>query len=124
MRAQARLARGQRAELAVAEYLLVQGFELLMTNARVGRLEIDLVARKGPLVAIVEVRTRGAGSYTTALESVTLKKQQRLLAAAKRLWAEKLSAMAGVERVRIDVAGVSFEGGQTLVDYIEAAIAG
>lgn len=108
----------------MAEYLLARGFELLMTNVHVGRLELDLVARHGSLVAIVEVRTRGPGSYTTALESVTWKKQQRLVAAAKQLWASKLEGMAGVERVRIDVAAVSFEGGETLVDYVEGAIEG
>ena len=55
---------------------------------------------------------------------MTWKKQQRLVAAAKQLWASKLEGMAGVERVRIDVAAVSFEGGETLVDYVEGAIEG
>ncbi len=119
-----RLARGRQAEQAVADYLVVRGFELLFANVRVGSLEIDLVGRSGALVVIVEVRTRGKGSFTSALESVTPRKRDRLLRATDRLWREKLSKLAGVERVRIDVAAVSFEGETTAVEYIEGAIVG
>ena len=73
---------------------------------------------------IVEVRTRGKGSFTSALESVTPRKRDRLLRATDRLWREKLSKLAGVERVRIDVAAVTFDGETTSVEYIEGAIVG
>jgi hypothetical protein len=37
------------------------------------------------------------------------------------LWRTKLSKMPGIERVRIDVASVTFDGAETHVEYIEAA---
>lgn len=93
-------------------------------NLRVGRLELDVVARRGGLVAVVEVRTRGTGSFETALGSVSVAKRRHLLTATDRLWRSRLVHDAGVERVRIDVAAVSFVGDQTRVEYIPGAVVG
>jgi putative endonuclease len=114
-------AKGDRAEEAVVDYLVVRGFEILGRNVRLGALEIDVVARRGDLAAIVEVRTRGEGAFTRGLESVDAKKRMRITRAAERLWRTKLSKMPGIERVRIDVASVTFDGAETHVEYIEAA---
>jgi putative endonuclease len=118
----ARGARGKRAEDAVVDYLETRGFEVLGRNVRLGPLEIDLVARKGALAVVVEVRTRGGGAWERALESVGAKKRASIVRATQRLWRAKLAGMTGVERVRIDVAAVTFDGGATRVEYIEAAL--
>jgi putative endonuclease len=113
---------GRRAEAAVADLLFAKGYALLGRNVRLGALELDIVARKGALVVVVEVRTRGAGAWASALESVTQTKRLRLRRAVGRLWRRRLAAMQGVERVRIDVAAVSFVGSQTHVEYIPGAV--
>ena len=113
---------GQRAELAVADYLFALGFELLARNLRLGHLELDVVARHGTLLVVTEVRTRGRGSYLRAFESVTPLKRARVITAVDRLWRRRSSWMTGVERVRIDAAAVSFVGRATHVEYIPAAI--
>jgi putative endonuclease len=41
--------------------LASQGMSILATNLRLGRLELDVVARDGDTVIVVEVRHRGAG---------------------------------------------------------------
>jgi putative endonuclease len=112
---------GRRAELAVADYLFACGFDLLARNLRLGRLEIDVVARRGSLVVMTEVRTRGATSFLGPFASVTRAKRLRLRAAADRLWRARLARM-DIERVRIDVAAVAFRGSQTIVDYVEDAL--
>ena len=117
-------ARGRRAELAVEDYLFARGFEVLERNVRLGRLELDLVARKGELCVVVEVRTRGEGSYVGALASVDGVKRRRLLLAVERLWRERLSRMDGIERVRIDVAAVRFASGRTEIEYVQGAVVG
>jgi putative endonuclease len=118
----ARAAIGRRAELAVADYLVVRGFELLGQNVRLGSLELDLVARQGALVVVVEVRTRGRTALESAFGSIGPRKRARLLRAVGRLWRQRLERMAGVERVRIDAAAVTFDGGRTSIEYVEAAI--
>ena len=113
---------GRRAEAAAVDYLRSNGFEILGTNVRVGALEIDVVARRGALVAVVEVRTRGRGSFVGPLASIDARKRGRLVRAAARLWREKLSRDESIARLRIDIIAVSFEDGRTLVEHVEAAI--
>jgi putative endonuclease len=113
---------GRRAEDAVADYLVVRGYQVIGRNVRLGPLELDLVARRGPLVAIVEVRMRGHGSMQGPFESVGGRKRLYLKRAVSRLWHERLRAMREVQRIRIDVAAVRFEGGETWVEYVEGAI--
>lgn len=113
---------GQRAELAVVDYLAARGFAILWRNLRLGPLELDVVARKGPLVVVVEVRTRGPGALQGPFESIDGMKRARLKKAVARLWREKLRAMTEVQRVRIDVAAVRFDDGATSVEYVEGAI--
>jgi putative endonuclease len=113
---------GRLAELAVAEYLFAAGFDLVARNCRLGALELDIVARKGPLLVVTEVRTRGPTAFVRAFESVTRTKRARLTRAVERLWRDRRDWMIGVERVRIDVAAVVFEGSETRVEYVEAAI--
>jgi putative endonuclease len=113
---------GRRAELAVADFLFAHGFDVLARNLRLGRLELDVVARKGSTLVVTEVRTRGAGSYQRAFESVSWAKRARLLKAVNRLWARRGSLALGIERVRIDVASVTFTGRETRVEYVPSAI--
>jgi putative endonuclease len=116
--------KAQQAELAVADYLVASGWRVLARNLRLGPLELDVVAQKGNVVAVVEVRTRGPGSLAGPFESVTGTKRARLKRAVRRLWRERLAAMKDVQRVRIDVAAVTFDGGQTRVEYVEDALGG
>ncbi len=110
------------AEDAVADFLFASGFVILWRNLRLGPLELDVVARKGPLVVVVEVRTRGAGAYEKALESIGRVKRARLKRAVERLWREHLVGLEGVERVRVDAAAVSVEGGVTRLEYVKGVV--
>ena len=97
---------------------------MLAQNLRLGALEIDLVARRGPLVVMVEVRVRGRGAFERPFASIAGMKRTRLLRAADRLWRGRLAAMRDVERMRIDVAAVRFDDdGTTHVEYVAGAIA-
>ncbi len=119
-----RTAIGERAESICGDYLFARGFTVLSYNTRVGHLEVDIIARRGPLVVLVEVRTRGAGAFQKPLASISVPKRLRLLRAADRLWRREISRMPGVERIRIDVAAVDMRAGRVGVEYIEGAIAG
>ncbi len=103
------------------DYLVTQSFDIVGRNVRVGRLEIDVLARKDDLVAVVEVRTRGPSSFEGALESVNAAKRERIVAAADRLYRERLRH-EGVRRLRFDVIAVRFDdAGSTSVEHIPGA---
>ncbi len=110
--------RGREAEDAATAFLVSEGFEIWWRNERIGALEVDVVARKDDLVVIVEVRTRGEGSYVGALASITRAKRVALLRAARALWKGRLSKRTDVARMRIDVMAVK----DGAVEWIKGAI--
>ncbi len=115
---------GRRAELAVADYLFVEGHTVVGRNLRFGALELDVVARRGPLLVVAEVRTRGPRALVGPFESVTRAKRARILRAVERLWRERRNEMADIQRVRIDVVAVTFVADETRVEYAKGVIGG
>lgn len=96
------------------------GLAIVDRNVRVGSLELDIVAREGPVVVVVEVRSRGRNAWTRALGSVDRRKRDRIVRAAGVLWASRWSHWRGVERVRFDVVTVDRRGRLT---HVRAAFA-
>lgn len=115
---------GQHAEIAVSDYLFASGFSVLARNVRVGHLELDVVARKGPLVVVVEVRARRRGALVGPFASIGRTKRARLVRAVRGLWARELARAPGVRRLRIDAAAVTVEGGRTRIEYAEGIVGG
>jgi putative endonuclease len=115
-------ARGRDAEEAAAEKLRANGFRILWQNLRIGALELDLVAKKGDLVVVVEVRTRGPGSFEKPLASISRAKRRTLIRGVRALWKGRISKMPEVKRVRIDVAAVTHdESGELAIEWIAGA---
>ena len=74
---------GRQGEQAAAEWLRREGYELLDTNWRSGRYELDIVARRWDELHFVEVKSRRAAGLTSPEEAMTLRKQQALIQAAR-----------------------------------------
>jgi putative endonuclease len=97
---------GRDAERAAEEHLVARGYRVLERNLHVGRSEIDLLVQHGDVVAIVEVRMRGAGAFAGPLASVDAKKRAFLIRAAERLWRERWKNDPTPPKIRFDVVGV------------------
>jgi putative endonuclease len=96
---------GKRAEDIAAEFLRARGLEILDRNFRRRLGELDIVAREGDTLAIVEVRTRASDRYGGAAASVDFRKQQRLVRAAA-LFLQQRRHLSHL-RVRFDVIVVA-----------------
>jgi putative endonuclease len=97
--------------------------EILGTNVRVGRLEIDIVAREADTVIVVEVRTRGTGSWQTSLQSIDGSKAARVRRAGERLWRTRFERDRTVNRMRFDVAAVTFNSkGDAVVEHARGVL--
>jgi putative endonuclease len=72
---------GLSAETRAAAYLMAKGYRILAKRFRTPYGEIDLVARKRNLLAFIEVKARA--SLDEAAYAVTLRQQQRIIAAAQ-----------------------------------------
>ncbi|HPY39485.1 MAG TPA: YraN family protein [Thiolinea sp.] len=74
---------GQAAEAKAWEYLQAQGFRLLARNYRLRGGEIDLIVHDGDYLVFVEVRYRSSEQFGGALQSIDLRKQQRIIRTAQ-----------------------------------------
>lgn len=116
-----RLERGRRAEEAAAAFAVSCGMIVAARNVRVGRLEIDLVAIDGDCVVVIEVRTRGPGSWVGPLTSVDWRKRARLRAAGESLWRTRYKSDARLMRMRFDLMAVELTHDPPRVEHVRAA---
>jgi putative endonuclease len=94
---------GRLAETLAAWALRLRGYRVVGQNVRVGGREVDLLARRGSLLVVCEVKARRTSLFGAPAEAVGPHKRRRLREAAEMLMADDPS----VERVRFDVIAVS-----------------
>jgi putative endonuclease len=88
----------------VAQWYQSAGYEVVDRNWRcVGIGEIDVVARRGPVLVVCEVKTRSTDRYGSPAHAVTPAKQARLRRLAIA-WIREHRVSAPV--IRFDVATV------------------
>lgn len=73
-----RHALGEAGEAAAERWLVGRGLAIVARGFRCRIGEIDLIARDGPLVVFVEVKTRSGAGYGRPAEAVTAIKRSRL----------------------------------------------
>jgi putative endonuclease len=78
---------GHRRELLAALILMLKGYRILGFNLKTPQGEIDLLAQRGRLLVVVEVKSRA--SMEAALESVGRTQLQRLRRAGRALLARR-----------------------------------
>ncbi len=79
----ARRSRGRRAEALALLALLLRGYRPVARNLKTPVGEIDLVVRRGRVLAVIEVKTRG--TLADAAESIRPQQQARIRRAAEWL---------------------------------------
>ena len=95
-------------------YLVARGYRVVARSWRAGRYgEIDLVVRRGNVLAFVEVKTRRGRRHGRPEDAVGPKKQRKLvrLAEAYRAALPPGSPLLGLE-VRLDVVAVERRPGR------------
>lgn len=111
---------GRTAERIAAEHLRRQDLEVLTQNYRRRNGELDIVARSGDVLAIVEVRTRSSNAFGGAAESIDGWKRHKIIRAAQQLL-QQHRELARL-RVRFDVIVVhDAESPRPRVEWIQHA---
>ena len=91
--------RGRRAETLAACWLRLKGYRILARGFRVAVGEIDLIARRGQVLALVEVKARRR--LAEAGESIN-RRQRRRIARAAEAFLQRHPRMAELD-LRFDV---------------------
>jgi putative endonuclease len=105
---------GKHGEQVAVDYLLAHDMQILDRNWRCPDGEIDVVAREGRTLVIVEVKTRSGRTHGTAFEAVTEAKVARLRRLAGRWLGEQGE---GFDAVRIDVIALERFAGDLVIRH-------
>lgn len=95
---------GGEGEKQAVLYLKKNHYRIVETNYSCRFGEIDIVAKKDKLLVFVEVKSRADDSFGTPAQSVTPRKQQRIIIAAKNYIAERTVTDT---QMRFDVIEIS-----------------
>ncbi|MBW2184979.1 MAG: YraN family protein [Deltaproteobacteria bacterium] len=78
-----RLSLGRWGEQQAVRYLKRRLYRIIETNYRAPTGEIDIIARRGKMLAFVEVKTRSGIQCGEAVEAVNARKQRQIIRTAQ-----------------------------------------
>jgi len=111
--------RGLLAELEAAAFLTACGWSVEAHRFRLGRSDIDLIVRRGSMVAFVEVKERRGPAFGSAAEAVGWRKRLRIGRVAA-VWMDRHGREGDVYRFDL----VAVEGGKGAgrgIEHVEDA---
>jgi putative endonuclease len=103
-------------ELAV-EFLQKNGYEILETNWTFQKAEIDIIAKKEDVLAVVEVKTRSSLDFGLPQDAVKPKKIQLLVKAVN----EYVVSNDLEINVRFDIIALHKDGKNFVIEHLEDA---
>jgi len=113
------LSLGRQAEKLALDHLRRQGLKEVARNFRCRMGEVDLVMMHGDCLVFAEVRFRNQNSYASAVASVDLHKQRKIIRTAAAFLGHH-PQYSGCS-VRFDVVGLDQSGDQSSLRWIRDA---
>ena len=108
---------GKKGEAVAQHYLQDKGYQILETNWRFEKSEVDIICEKDHTLVFVEVKTRATAVHGYPEEAITKKKQEKLLEAAEQFI--ELNQIQG--EIRFDVISIITKNNQSEIFHIEDA---
>lgn len=109
---------GKKAEDLAAEYLVKNGYKILVRNFRFKKNEIDIIAEKDNKIVVVEVKARSTDFFILPQEAVTKSKIKAIVLAANHFMEE----FNKKQEVRFDIISVLPDpDGQLEIEHIQDA---
>ncbi|WP_158846294.1 YraN family protein [Algibacter sp. L1A34] len=108
---------GKKGEQLAVDFLLKNGYDIVERNYHYQKSEIDIIAKKIDVLAVVEVKTRSTSDFGNPEEFVKPKQIQRLVKAVDEY---VISNSLDVE-VRFDIVAIVKEGKGFKIEHLENA---
>ncbi len=108
---------GREGEKYAQQYLRGRGFQILDTNWRYGKAELDIVALKNDRLHIVEVKTRTSDYFGLPQDFVNKKKIKLLVEAANAYCEAKNLDF----EIQFDIISVLMRHNRPEIDYLPNA---
>ena len=108
---------GKQAEDRAAEYLESKGYEILLRNYRLGRLEVDIVCEYEGQIIVVEVKSLSSLDFKNPYESVSKLKQRRIVKVADHILSEYFPS----HECRFDIVSIFLSESGFKIEHIPSA---
>ncbi len=108
---------GKEGEDIAADYLEKKGYEILRRNYRFLKSELDIVAKCGNQLVVVEVKTRASRFMAGPEQTVTMKKQREIIRAANAFIEEYKIAY----ETRFDIISIILNSQEQEIEHLEDA---
>ena len=111
------VALGRQAEQLAEKFLISKGYQILHTNWRSGKKEIDIICSYLDQLIIVEVKSSFQSIHPATREVVGLKKQRNIILATE-VFIKKFNIKLPT---RFDIIFVLFHGFEFDIQHLESA---
>ncbi|UJH90458.1 YraN family protein [Antarcticibacterium sp. 1MA-6-2] len=108
---------GKKGEDLAVEFLLKKGYEIVARNFIYQKAEVDIIARKDSILAIVEVKTRSTPDFGNPQEFLKGRQIQRLVKAVDHF----VTANEMDVEVRFDIVAIIKNKSGTRLEHLEDA---
>ena len=108
---------GELGENLAVEELEKNGYEIVERNWRYKKAEIDIIARKNEVLAIVEVKTRSSDYFGDPQDFVNTKKIKMLVEAVN----EYVNSKDLEVEVRFDIMAIIINKNKLTIEHLEDA---
>lgn len=108
---------GKKGEKVAVDYLIAKGYEIVQTNYQARKAEIDIIARKGDWLIVVEVKTRSSAVYGNPEDFVNKKKIKLLVNAIDEYVVETNMDLD----IRFDIISIIKNGNAYTIEHLEDA---
>ncbi|WP_308991599.1 YraN family protein [Mariniflexile litorale] len=108
---------GKKGEELAVDFLLKNAYDIVERNYRFDKAEVDIIAKKGNILAIIEVKTRSTIDFGNPQDFVKPKQIQRLVKAV-----DEYVIVNGLEvEVRFDIIAIVKQGKAFQIEHLENA---
>lgn len=108
---------GIRGENLAVEFLIKKGYKIIERNWRFRKAELDMIAKIGNQLVVVEVKTRTSEHFENPKEAVTITKQRNIVRATDAYIQEKEIDL----ECRFDIVSVLILNEKVSIEHIEDA---
>jgi putative endonuclease len=108
---------GKKGEQLAVNFLSKNGYEIIERNYRFDKAEVDIIAKKKEILAIIEVKTRSSIDFGNPQDFVKPKQIQRLVKAV-----DEYVTVNGLDvEVRFDIIAIVKKGRLFDIEHLQDA---
>ncbi|WP_268225573.1 YraN family protein [Sinomicrobium oceani] len=108
---------GKKGEEMAVQFLLQNGYTIIERNYVFDKAEIDIIAEKEDILAVIEVKARNSADYGNPQDAVNRKKIQHLVKAIDHY----IVTNNIQEEVRFDIIAITRKGKKHTLEHLKDA---